>query len=127
MITTSSAPSHKALIIHRVTGSIDRLEASHGAAEALQYVQSLASQHHPLVLLLDLRGMRFQELQAHQAWSVGFARNPILQDYIRAVAIVSDDTPHFRTEQDMMQTEQVRFFVDPALGRQWLIEMIHTE
>jgi hypothetical protein len=126
VITTTSATSHKALVIHRVTGLVNRLEASQGAAEALHYVQSLSPEHPILVLLLDLRGMRFQELQAHQAWSIGFARNPILQDYIRAVAIIGDDTPHFSAEQELMQTDRVHFFLDPASGERWLAEFLHT-
>jgi hypothetical protein len=126
VITTSSAASQTALVIHRVIGTIDRVEAGQGAAEALHYVQSLVSQYPRMVLLLDLRGMRFQELQAHQAWSVGFARNPILQGYIQAVAIIGYDTPHFRAEQELMQTNRIHFFLDPALGQQWLAEFLHA-
>jgi hypothetical protein len=120
MIETSLSPALAATVVHRVVGVIDRQEAEQGAAEALRFVQHLLAEHGPINLMLDLRGMRFQNLEAHKAWSVGFARNPALQGHVRAVAIVGDDTPTFRAEQELMDTERVRFFVDDALALAWL-------
>ena len=120
MIETSLSPTLAATVLHRVTGVIDRQQAEQGAAEALRFVQRMSSEHGPINLLLDLRGMRFEDLWAHKAWSQGFARNPMLQGIVRAVAILGDDTPAFRAEQELMDTERVKFFVDGAAAHAWL-------
>lgn len=122
MIETSPFPSLAATVLHRVAGSVDQAEAEQGAADALLLVRRLAATHGPLNLLLDLRGKHFETLLAHRAWSQGFARNPALQAYVRAVAIVGDDTPALRAEQALLETEQVRFFVDLAPATAWLTQ-----
>lgn len=109
-----------ATVLHRVTGSIDQQQAEQGAAEALRFVQHMSSLHGPINLVLDLRGKDFENLQAHKAWSQGFARNPVLQGHVRYVAIIGDDTPQLRAEQALMNTERVRFFVDATLAERWL-------
>jgi hypothetical protein len=120
MIETSISPTLAATVLHRVTGLIDQQQAEQGAAEALRFVQHLSSEHGPINLVLDLRGKDFQDLQAHKAWSQGFARNPALQGQVRYVAIIGDDTPPFRAEQELMASERVRFFVDARLAERWL-------
>jgi hypothetical protein len=120
MIETTLSPTLAATVLHRVGGAIDRPRAEQGAAEALRFVQRLSSRLGPLDLVLDLRGMHFEDLQAHKAWSRGFARNPALQGHVRSVAILGDDTPAFQAERELMETERVRFFVDGALAEQWL-------
>ena len=122
MIETSRSPTLPATVLHRVTGTIDRQQAKQGAAEALRFVQHLSSEHGLINLVLDLRGKDFEDLQAHKAWSQGFARNPALQDHVRCVAIIGDDTPPFRAEQELMETERVRFFVDVAVAQEWLTQ-----
>src|SRR5215203_5865283 len=87
MIETSLSPTLPATVLHRVTGVIDQQQAQQGAADALQYVLHLSSAHGQLNLVLDLRGKHFQDLQAHKAWSQGFARNPALHGRVRYVAI----------------------------------------
>ncbi len=120
MIETSLSPTLAATVLHRVTGLIDQQQAAHGAAEALRFVQHLSGDHGLINLMLDLRGKQFEDLQAHKAWSQGFVRNPALQGHIRYVALIGDDTPSFRTEQELMDSEQVRFFVEATLAEQWL-------
>jgi hypothetical protein len=120
MIETSISPTLAATVLHRVTGVIDQQQAEQGAAEALRFVQRLSSEQGPINLVLDLRGKDFQDLQAHKAWSQGFARNPALQGHVRYVAIIGDDTPPFRAEQELMDTAQVRLFVDARLAERWL-------
>jgi hypothetical protein len=123
MIETSLFPTLPATVLHRVTGVVDQQQAEQGATEALQYLLSLSSTHGMLDLMLDLRGKHFQNLQAHKAWSQGFARNPALHGRVRYVAIIDDDTPSFRAEQEMIETEQVRFFVEVAVAQKWLISV----
>jgi hypothetical protein len=123
MIETSLFPTLPATVWHRVTGVVDQQQAEQGATEALQYLLSLSSAHGMLDLMLDLRGKHFQNLQAHKAWSQGFARNPALHGRVRYVAIIDDDTPSFRAEQEMMETEQVRFFAEVAVAQRWLISV----
>lgn len=120
MIETSRSQRLAATVYHRVSGSVDRRQAEQGAAAALRFVEQLASAHGPVKLLLDLRGKQFADLQAHKAWSEGFARNPALQRLVCAVAIVADDTPAFRAEQELLTTEGVQFFVDVQRAEQWL-------
>ncbi|HEU5099848.1 MAG TPA: STAS/SEC14 domain-containing protein [Roseiflexaceae bacterium] len=120
MIETTLSPTLLATVLHRVAGTIDRQQAEQGAAEALRLVQQLSGQHGPLNLVLDLRGKHFADLQAHRAWSQGFGRNPALQSHVRRVAIVGDDTPAFRAEQEMLQADQVGFFVDVDAAHEWL-------
>jgi hypothetical protein len=120
MIETSLSPTLAATVLHCVTGVIDRQQAAQGAAEALRLVQRLSGEHGPLNLVLDLRGKHFENLQAHKAWSQGFARNPALQGHVYFVAILGDDTPAFRAEQELMQAERVGFFMDATLAEQWL-------
>ncbi len=120
MIETLRSPTLAATVLHRVTGLIDQQQAEQGAAEALRFVQQLSREHGLINLVLDLRGKDFQGLQAHKAWSQGFARNPALQGHVRYVAILGDDTPSFRAEQELMDSERVRFFVDATLAEQWL-------
>jgi hypothetical protein len=120
MIETSCYPALAATVLHRVTGTIDQQQAARGAAEALRFVQQQSSEHGLINLVLDLRGRQFQDLQAHKAWSQGFARNPALHGHVRYVALIGDDTPSFRAEQELMETERVRFFVDAAAAEQWL-------
>jgi hypothetical protein len=120
MIETSLSQTLTATVLHRVSGSVDQQQAEQGAAEALRFVQYMAGEQGSLNLVLDMRGKDFQSLQAHRAWNQGFARNPALHPHIRYVAIIGDDTPAFRAEQDLMATERVRLFVDAALAEQWL-------
>ncbi len=120
MIETTLSPTITATALHRVAGTIDQQQAEQGAAEALQFVRRLFGQYGPIKLVLDLRGMHFADLRAHRAWSQGFARNPALGDLVQYVAIVGDDTPPFRAEQEMLSTERVQFFVDTASAGQWL-------
>jgi hypothetical protein len=122
MIETSLSPSLAATVLHRVTGSIDQQQAEQGAAEALRLVQQLSAEHGPLNLVLDLRGKHFTDLQAQRAWSQGFSRNPALQGHVRRVAIIGDDTPALRAEQEMMQTERISFFVDLEAAQEWLAQ-----
>jgi hypothetical protein len=120
MIETSRSRTLAATVCHRVSGTVDRRQAEQGAAAALQFVEQLATTHGPVNLVLDLRGKQFTDLQAHKAWSEGFARHPSLQPLVRAVAIVGDDTPAFRTEQELLATERVQFFVEVQHAEQWL-------
>ena len=120
MIETALSPTLAATVLHRVSGVVDMQQARHGAAEALRFVEQLHAEHRSLNLMLDLRGNAFQDLQAHKAWSQGFARNPALQGYVRYVAVVGDDTPTFRAEQELMDSERVRFFVDVVAAERWL-------
>ena len=120
MIETSRSATLAATVLHRVTGTIDQQQAEQGAAEALWFVQRLSSEVGPVNLVLDLRGNHFQDLQAHKAWSLGFARNPALQGHVQYVVILGDDTPAFRAEQELMNSERVRFFVNAIRAEQWL-------
>jgi hypothetical protein len=122
MIETTLSPTLKATVVHRVTGVVDRQQAQLGAAEALRFVRQASMQQAPLNLILDLRGKQFQDLEAHRAWSQGFARNPALQGHVQYVAILGDDTPAFRAEQELMATERVRLFVDGADAQDWLAQ-----
>lgn len=122
MIETTPFPHLAATVLHRVAGSVDQVEAERGAAEVLLLVRRLAAAHGPLNLVLDLRGKHFVNLQAHRVWSQGFARNPVLQECVRAVAIVGDDTPALRAEQELLETEHVRFFVALAPATAWLAQ-----
>jgi hypothetical protein len=121
MIETQLSSTLPATVLHRVAGTIDHQQAERGAAEALRLVQQLSSQHGPLNLVLDLREKHFEDLQAHRAWSQGFARNPALHGHVQRVAIVGDDTPAFRAEREMLQTERVGFFVDVEDAQAWLV------
>jgi hypothetical protein len=123
MIETSHSPTLPATVLHRVAGTIDRQQAEQGAAEALRFVQQLSSEHGPINLVLDLRGKHFEDLQAHKAWSRGFARNPALQGRVTYVAIIDDDTPAFRAEQELIETDRVRFFVDSQSAERWLVQL----
>jgi hypothetical protein len=120
MIETVLSPTLPATIVHRVTGIIGQAEAAQGAAAALGVVQARFASHGPLRLLLDLRGMTFADLQAHKTWSQGFARNPALAGVVHHVAIVGSDTSALRAEQELLTTEQLRFFVAPAEAERWL-------
>ena len=120
MIETRLSPTLSATVLHRVSGAIDQRQAEQGAAEALRFVQHLASQQGRVNLVLDLRGKHFENLDAHRAWSQGFARNPLLQSYVRYVAIIGDDTPALRAEQELLGSERVGFFVDATLAERWL-------
>ena len=122
MIETSLFPALAATVLHRVTGTVDQSQAEQGAAEALRFVQQLAHEHGPLNLILDLRGKDFQDLQAHKAWSQGFARNPALQGNVQCVAIIDHDTALFRTERELMENDRVKFFVDVASAQAWLTQ-----
>src|SRR5215213_2164205 len=122
MIETSLFPTLAATVLHRVTGTIDQPQAEQGAAEALRFVQQLGREHGLLNLMLDLRGKDFQDLQAHKAWSQGFARNPALQGNVQHVAIIDHDTALFRAERELMENERVKFFVDVASAQAWLTQ-----
>jgi hypothetical protein len=127
MIDTILSPTLAATVVHRVAGTIGREQSEQAAAEALQLVHGAFGELGPLNLVLDLRGMHFENLQAHKAWSQGFARNPALHGLVRRVAIIGDDTPAFRAEQEIMATERVQFFLDPALADQWLARVAQGE
>jgi hypothetical protein len=120
MIETSLSPTLPMTVLHRVAGSIGQQQAEQAAAEALRFVQNISREHGPINLVLDLRGKQFQNLQAHKAWSQGFARNPALGGHVQYVAIIGDDTPSFHAEQELMNTERVRFFVDAEVAERWL-------
>ena len=109
MIQTYTDPGHPTTIIHEVRGSVDRAQAEQGAKESLLAVQQAHAAHGTLRLLIDLRGMHFVDLPAHRAWSVGFARNPKLNEYVSHAAIVGTDTQQFRVEQEQMSNARVGF------------------
>jgi hypothetical protein len=127
MIETSLSPTLPATVLHRVGGAIDQRQAEQGAAEALRFVQQQSRQRGPVDLVLDLRGKDFQALGAHKAWSQGFARNPGLHGHVRRVAIVDRDTPAFRAERDMLETDRVRFFADLVDAYAWLSQGVAGE
>jgi len=120
VIYTQLSPTLPATLIHRATGEIDLQQAENGAHEALQQVEDYAAQQGPLNLLLNLRDIRFQNMQAHRAWSLGFARNPTLQNFVQRVAILASDSPNSRAEQAMLGTDRLQFFFDLAACEQWL-------
>lgn len=122
MIQTQLLALGDATLLHRVIGSVDVPQAEQGAADALRLLQQLAQQHHTIKLLLDLRGLRFDSLQAHRAWKLGFVEHPLVRQHVRYVAIIGDDTPPFHAERELMEAEQVKFFVDLALGQRWLAQ-----
>jgi hypothetical protein len=39
---------------------------------------------------------------------------------VQYVAILGDDTPAFRAEQELMNSERVGFFMDATCAEQWL-------
>ena len=116
MLSTTS----DATLLHWVTGEIDLPAAKQGAAAARQVVQQLGLTHPGLNLLLDLRGMCFLTLQAHQAWKRGFTHHPLVIPHIRYTAIIGDATPNFRAEQAQLTSAQCHFFLDRAAGEAWL-------
>lgn len=120
MIETTLSPTLPATVLHRVAGAISWQQAEQGAAEALQFVQRVSAEQGPLNLVLDLRGKDFEGFRAHKAWSQGFARNPALHGHVRYVAIIGDDTPAFRAEQELMDTERLKFFTDTVNAERWL-------
>jgi hypothetical protein len=119
MIETSLSPTLAATVLHRVTGTVTRQQAEQGAAEALRFVQQRSVEYGSVNLVLDMRGKEFRDLQAHRAWSDGFARNPALHGHLRRVAIIGDDTPDFRAEQEMLGTDQVQLCGDTARAAAW--------
>jgi hypothetical protein len=125
MIETALSPTLPATIVHRVTGVIDQAETAQSAAEALHITEERFADHRPLRHLLDLRGMTFASLQAHEAWSQGFPRSPALVGLVHHVAIVGTDTPVLRAEQEQLTTERVRFFVERAAAEAWLASQPH--
>lgn len=122
MITTLLAPSSPAVVVHCVSGAIEPEEAALGADAALRCVQHASALHGPLGLVLDMRAAEFRSLAAHRAWSLGFARNPALQAHVHSVAIVAGDTPQLRAEQQLLETERVKFFIDLAAAEAWLAQ-----
>ena len=123
MIETTLFPTLAATVLHRVSGLINQQQAEQGAAEALRFVQQLSGERGPINLVLDMREKDFQSLQAHRAWSQGFTRSPALQGHVRYVAIIGEDTPAFRAEQELLASDRVRFFVDMGLAEQWLASL----
>jgi len=122
MIETHFSPSFGPTVTHRMTGVIDLLHAEHGATDALQLAKQVLLEYDSIDLLLDLRGAVFHDLQAHKAWSIGFVRHPDLQQHVRFVALVGDETDTFLAEQQLLESDRVRFFVDVDAGQAWLAQ-----
>jgi hypothetical protein len=122
MIKTVFSSSFPLTVTHRMSGVIDLPHAEQGAADALRLVKQVLLECDSIDLLLDLRGAVFHDLQAHKAWSMGFVRHPDLQPHVGFVAIIGDETPTFRAEQQLLESERLRFFVDADAGRAWLAQ-----
>lgn len=120
MIQTQVSTDLHATLIHRVTGDIDLYQAEQGVAEALALAQQLLSNAQIVHLLLDLRRMHFQGLHARRVWNEGFIRHPLILRHVQYVALIADDLPSARAEQEVMQTEQFQFFYDFDAGEHWL-------
>jgi hypothetical protein len=75
VIETTVSSLAAATVLHRITGSVNEAEAERGATEALMFVRGLPITERRLKIMLDLRGSHFVTLQAHRAWSQGFARS----------------------------------------------------
>ncbi len=122
MIQTTLSITSDATLVHRVTGQIDMPEAEQGAAVARQVVQQVGKEYQTIKLLLDLRGMHFLTLSAHKRWKLGFPHHPVVAQYVQYVALIGNDTPHFRAEQAKLETDQCKFFLDRTAGEVWLAQ-----
>jgi hypothetical protein len=127
LIQTQISTELNATLIHRVTGELDLLQAEQATAEALALAQQLLFNATSIHLLLDLRGMRFLGLQARRVWTEGFVRHPLLLHHTKYVALIADDLPAARAEQEVMETEQFQFFYDLDAGKEWLANKIHSD
>lgn len=120
MIGTRSLHSNPTIVLHRVSGRLNENQALTGASEALAVVRKLLKTTATVHLILDMRGYAFDNLKAHRIWSTEFKLHPLIKEHVKRVSVIGDDSPKFRAEKKVMETDSLRFFLtlEPALN--WL-------
>lgn len=105
---------------HIVAGPVDVAEAERGSLEGRAVLRSAYLASGAVGLLMDLRQVGFAGMEAHRAWSDGFARNADGAECAQRVALLGRDSLQVRAEQAAMETERVRFFFEEGEAVAWL-------
>ncbi len=92
--------------------------------EAKKVIGSLLEQADSFNLLLDFRGFpetpEGYNLNAHRTWSAEFKYSPMVQEHVEHAALLGNDSPQFRAERELMETERMKFFTDEDEAHRWL-------
>lgn len=120
MIKTKFIGEFQNVIYHRVTGSISEKEAQIGANEAISLVSKILNNKKNFSLVLDMRGYIFDDLIAHKTWSLGFKEHPLLQNNVSRVALIADESSQLRAEQELMESDNIKFFTEPKNATNWI-------
>ena len=120
MIKTFVLTGHPEIIHHKMQGAITPDVAKAGAEQAIIKIREYLKRNDGLLLALDLRGYRVDNLDSHRIWSHEFKEHKLVSENITKVAIIGDESPQMRAEQELMGSETLRFFTDFDDAVTWL-------
>jgi len=123
MIETKIIHENPTIVYHRVLGRMSEDEAIAGIEKAKSTIENVVSKTLNFDMIVDMRGYILENLDAHRIWSTGLKEKTAFkldEDDIVRVAIIGDDTPTFKVERDMMESNILKFFTELEIANKWL-------
>jgi hypothetical protein len=120
---TTVISTDPAIVRHELSSFSDDAAITRDVANAVAVVEQAAQTYGTLALLLDfsrLADRATYRMSAHRIWAVGFKENDSVRRHIRNVAVVANDSPKFRAEKEVMETDTQRYFTDAEEAVGWL-------
>jgi len=123
MIETKLISENPTIVLQRISGSMNEDDATIGAEKAISIVEKALHISSSINLILDMRAYEFTNLKAHKIWSIEFKNNKIIENNVTRVAIIANDSATLRAEQELLESNRLKFFIDYDTANQWLVRV----
>ncbi len=127
MIKTSEYPEIPGAVLQTVTGEISVEEIEGATILANGIINKVIDKYGTFNLIVDARGIRFEDLAAHRTWKTTGDRYPEIMARMKYFALVLDDSANARLEKELMETGTWKFFFDFDEGLNWMKKMAGRE
>lgn len=115
------------ILYHQAFNKATYEEHESGTWDPINLIRQSLGDPERFDLILDMTGHDFYSIEYYRFWSAGFKQNSFLQERVEKVALIGDDTKTFYIEKQMMETEELKFFIDVKSAFEWLCPMeIHA-
>ncbi len=111
------------IVLQKISSFADELETRTGVKQAVEIIGRLREKTEAIDLLMDFSTLDERsgyKISAHKIWALGFKENEEMQRAIRRIALVANDSPRFRAEQECMETPKHKFFTVFQEALDWL-------
>lgn len=118
--TTLRGRNHPPVVVHRVVRFDDEAQTRKAIDEAIAIIRDVASTDRGCGLVIDMRDYSVSDISLHRLWSTEFKENKEVLGAVHSVAIVGGDSPAFRAEKELLESEALKFFTDLEGALSWL-------